>query len=273
MNGAVVRKSLRDARSALVLLPLGIVLFNALAVRLLVEAARDLEQLRTWLARPFVQFFIRNALGGELAGELTPTAMITFALGHPLYYALSWTLLITIGTNVIAGELGRGTADLLLTLPLRRRTIYLSTSVAWFLGAVLVSVAPLPGLWLGQQFFTLPQPLEFARLWPVVPNLLALHLCTAGLTMMVSALVTRRGQAVAIVLAALLVSDLLKTLAQFWDALRPVSVIGLLHYYQPLPIVRSGVVPLGHVGVLLAAGAAAWLVGLWHFSRRDIPAV
>jgi ABC-2 type transport system permease protein len=180
--------------------------------------------------------------------------------------------MLTIGTGVIAGEVDRGTADLLLTLPVARRTVYVSTSVAWVLAAVLVSAAPLPGLWLGEHLCPLPEPLEFRRLWPVSVNFLALNLAVASVTMFVSSLLSRRGKAVGILLGALLASDLLNLLSQFWEAIQPLSFLCFAHYYRLLPVVRSGQLPLGDIGTLLTLAVSAWLLGLWHFCRRDIRA-
>jgi ABC-2 type transport system permease protein len=272
MSTAVVRKTLRDTALLLVLLTAGIVVFNILAARMLVEAATELPLLRMWLDRPLVQLLVRMALGADMAGELTSTTLSTFALGHPLYYALAWTLLLTLATGAIAGEIGRGTADLLLTLPVSRVAVYVSVSVVLALAAVLVSGTPLLGLWLGQHVWSLAEPLDFHRLWPIPFNLLALNLCVAGVTLMVSSLVSRRGSAVGIVLAGILVSDLVNLLAQFWDTIRRISFLGFLHYYRPLVIARSGQLPLDDVAVLLSVAVCAWTMGLWRFVRRDIPA-
>ena len=272
MNRAIFLKTLRDRLLLTILMALAIVALEMAIVRAILEMSRDLELLRTWLSRPLMQSLIRLALGADLLGDLTPTTMATFGLGHPLLYALAWTLMLTIGTGVIAGEIDRGTADLLLTLPVARGTVYMSTSAAWVLAAVLVSAAPLPGLWLGERLCPLPEPLEFRRLWPVSANFLALNVAVASTTMLISSLVSRRGRAVGILLAALLASDLINLLSQFWEAIQPFSFLGFLHYYRLLPVVRSGQLPLGDIGMLLALSLGAWLIGLWYFSRRDIRA-
>lgn len=272
MNRAVLLKSLRDGWLLITLLTLSVVLFEFLAVRMLVEAVKDLELLRVWLDRPIIKFFIRLALGADLAGELTPTTMSTMLLGHPLLYALAWTLLLTLCSAAVAGEIGRGTADLLLTLPVSRARVFVSTSAVSVLAAVLVSWAPLAGLWLGERVFALQEPLDFTRLWRVSANFLALNLSIAGVTMLASSVVSRRGVAVGVVLAGLLISDLVNFLSQFWEAIKPISFLGFLYYYRPLMVVYTQELPVRNICVLLAVALVAWLLGLWCFSRRDIPA-
>lgn len=273
MNGAVVRKTVRDYLLLILILIASIVIFEVLVVRILIEAARDLELVRVWLERPLIKMFIRLALGADLMGDLTPTTLSVMGLAHPLLYVLCWTLVLTVASGVLAGEIGRGTADLLLTLPLSRGTVYLSTSLVWWLALIPASLAPLLGLWLGERIFPLSEPLDYTRLWRVSVNFLALNWSVAGLTMCISSLVSRRGTAVGVVMAVLLASDLINLLVQFWHAVKPFAFLGFLHYFKPLLVLRRGQLPWGDMTVLLGVGLVAWSIGYWRFARRDIPAV
>jgi ABC-2 type transport system permease protein len=273
VSRAVLLKTMRDTGGLLLLLVLAVVGLEMAVIRALLGISNDLGALRGWMELPLVRELLRIALGADFAGDYTPTTLITFGLGHPLLYALSWTLLVTIGTGVIAGEVDRGTADLLLTLPVSRAAVYTSTSAVWVFAAALVSFASLLGLWLGERVCPLSEPLRFSHIWPLTVNFLALNLAVAGVTMMVSSFLSRRAVAVGIVLACLLFSDLMNFLSQFWDRVRPFAFLGFLHYYRPLPVVRSGLLPVRDIVILLAVGAVAWGVGLWYFRRRDIPAV
>ena len=272
MNWAVLRKTLRDAGLLLVGLILAVFVLELGIVRMLIETGKNLEYLRTWLELPLIRDLLRMVLGADLVGDLTPTTMATFGLAHPLVWVFAWTLLIAMGSGAIAGEVDRGTADLLLALPVSRAAVYVSVSAAAVLAALLIGVAPLCGLWLAVQVFPASGPLDFRHLWPLTPNLVALHVAVVALAMLVSSLVSRRGTAVGVVLAILLLSDLVNILTQFWEVLRPIRFLGFLHYYRPLPVVRSGQLPLGDITALLAIAAAAWTAGLWYFQRRDIPA-
>lgn len=273
MNWAVVRKTVRDYLVLMMVLIVSIVLFEVLVVRILLEAAKDLELVREWLDRSLIKVFIQLVLGADLMGDLTPTTLSTLGLAHPLLYVFCWSLILTIATGVLAGEIGRGTADLLLTLPVSRSAVYISTSVVWWLVLIPASLAPLLGLWLGERAFPLSEPLDFARLWPVSVNFLALNWGVAGLTMCVSSFVSRRGTAVAVVMAVLVASDLINLLVPFWEAIKPYAFLGFLHYFKPLVVLRSGHLPWGNMTVLLGVAVIAWSIGYWRFLRRDIPSV
>ena len=273
MSWAVVRKTVRDYLALTLVLMASVVLFEVLVVRILLEAAKDLELVREWLDRSLIKVFIQLALGADLMGDLTPTTLSTLGLAHPLLYILCWTLVLTIATGVLAGEIGRGTADLLLTLPVSRGAVYVSTTVVWWLALIPVSFAPLLGLWLGERAFPLSEPLDFSRLWRVSVNFLALNWSVAGLTMCVSSFVSRRGTAVAVAMAVLVVSDLINLLVPFWKAVEPYAFLGFLHYFKPLVVLRSGQLPWGNMTVLLGVAVVTWLIGYRRFTRRDIPSV
>jgi ABC-2 type transport system permease protein len=234
------------------------------------EFAGEITQLL--LRFPILQKMIHGLLGADLAGDASLTSLITIGLAHPLLFAISWAFLITTGTRVVADEIDRGTADLLLTLPVSRVGALASVSLVCFGTAVVLGVAPWCGAWLGQQAFGVSEPLALARLWIPIANLCAMYLTVTSLTLFVSCVVSRRSTAVAIVLTVLLASFLINFLAVFLPLVARFSFLGLLYYYHPLENVRSGEWPLREIGVLCGAAVVFWSMGLGWFSRRDIPA-
>lgn len=273
MNAGIVYKTLRDSVWLMLLAVVAIIAFETLLARMLVEIGRDFRMVQPWLELPLVRTMSRLVLGDDLVGDLSPTTFATICMAHPFLYGVTWALIITIGSGVIAGEMGRGTADLLLTLPVSRAAAYLSVSTVLIPATVLPTIATQVGMHVGALAFPSQPPVELRRFLPVAVNFLALAICLSGLTMLVSTVFARRSRAVGILLAVLLISDLLTVIMQFWPAARSFGFISLLAYYRPLPIVRSGHLPPGNMAVLLVLGAAAWTAGLVYFSRRDIPAV
>lgn len=270
MSAAIFRKSLRDIALVAGLVSLAAMLFEILFVFAIGQLAGELAG---FLARvQVVRRLIGALLGADLLADLTPTALVTIGLAHPLLYALTWTLLLTLCTRVPAGEIDRGTADLLLALPVSRTSVYLSVSVVALLCAAAMSLVPLLGIAIGERIQPLDQPVAFANLWIVAANLFLLNVAVAAGTLLSSAVTSRRGVSIAVPLAGLLASFLLSFLAQFWPPARSVSFLGVLDYYKPLPIVRSGDWPAASLAVLAGLSAAFWSAGLIWFHRRDIPA-
>jgi len=266
---AVAVRTWRDSWRLVVLLPLAIVVFELLLVRALGEMPAEAA---AWLDRPFFKPFLRMLLGADLAESFTATGLMTLGFAHPFLFAVTWIVPLTICTRVTVGEMERGTADLLLTLPLSRAAIYISTSVIWALAGLALCAAPFLGVWLGLRLFPLWEPVDLGRLRILIVNLLALYLSIGGVTMLVGSIVSRRGAAIAVVLTGLLASFLLNYLATLWAAIEWLAMFGPLHYYKPLQCIRPDHSLSQDVAALATVGLLAYLGGLWRFCHRDVPA-
>ncbi len=271
MNLSIFRKALRDALPMLLATFVAIIAFEVLFVRAVDEMPSDMGS--QWLKLPFVKRMVRTLIGSDILDHMTPTGFMSIGFAHPLVYAFTWTLLLATGSRVMAGEVDRGTADLLLSLPVSRRGVYVSLSAMMVLIAIPISAAPLVGVAIGERLFPLQEPIRYSPLSILMVNLFALDLAVIGATLLFSARASRRGSPIAIVMALLLSSFLLNFLGQFWSAAERLGFLGLLHYYRPLPIISDGVWPVRSLLTLAAAACLAWGGGLWLFVRRDVPAV
>lgn len=270
MNTALLGKTLRDTAPLLLIVLLSLIVFEVIYVRAMRDFAGDL--LDMWNKRPAIKSLVQMLVGAQITSNISSTGLISIGLAHPLLFALTWAFILTTCTRVLAAEVDRGTADLLLTLPLSRSAIYFNVTIVWLLAGVLLSFAPLLGVWLGERWAPLDEPIEVRRLLIPACNLYALFIAVSGAAMLASAMASRRNVAVGVVLAALLISFLLNFLEQFWKPAQQISFLALLHYYKPLASVNDGVWPIGDLLKLLSAGLVCWLAGLVWFSRRDIPA-
>lgn len=281
MIRAVVAKTFRDSRWMLLLLLAAILIFEVLFVFAIRNAATDVVKM--WQKFPFVLRMMSALLGADLSRDISVTALVTIGFAHPFVYATTWAFLLTLGTRVVAAEIDRGTADLLLALPISRAGLYCAVSGVWLAWTIPISLAPWLGVTLGVSRFPLDEPLNHERLRLVVVNFAALYVCIGCLTMWASSAATRRGSAVGVMLGILLFSFVWNFLVALlpWGREVPTPIegfridlgwLGLLNYYRPLEIVRVGAVPWADLLTLLGIAAAAWIAGLVHFCRRDIPA-
>ncbi|MFM8726744.1 MAG: hypothetical protein ACKON9_16655, partial [Planctomycetaceae bacterium] len=101
-------------------------------------------------------------------------------------------------------------------------------------------------------------------------NLAAVYLAVGGLAFLLSACSDRRGRAVGIVFAILLLSFLLNFLAQFQEWAKTVSWLSIMEYYRPPIVIQSDQFPQSDVLTLLGLGAICWTAALVVFHRRSI---
>jgi ABC-2 type transport system permease protein len=269
MNRALVLKSFRDSRALIAAALIVAAVFEILFVLAMKDVA---PEVIVFLRRfGFLQRLFQALISFDLSAGASPTMLVVLGLLHPFLSAVSWATLVAIGTRLPAGEIDRGTADLLLSLPITRASVYASTSLVWLLTGLALAAATWTGVALGTVLVRFPEPVDLTRIGMAGANQAALLLAIGGTTALVSCLVNRRGIAVAIVVALLLASFLVNFLAAFLTLAETIEFLGFLHYYRPVDIVRAGRWPVRDLCVLGAVAIVTWTAGLFVFRRKDIP--
>lgn len=269
INLALFRRTLRDYillwAAAAILLATFLVLFNFA----LDSVPR--EQTAQWFKLPWVRSLISALVGADVAEFAKPGGILSLGFSHPLVWVLLVAFLLTLSSGALAGEIDRGTMDVLATLPLSRATIYTSISAASFLmGASLCWF-----VWIGAKIglrLTGVQDVPLDLFAIVTCNLCAAVVLVSSLGLAISAASNRRGVAVAAAFFVIFYSFVLNFLCSMWPALRPMSCTGFLHYYAPLVVIRDETWPWTNIGILLGAAAVCWTAGFMVFVRRDVPA-
>ncbi len=270
MNLAIFRKTARDSAFAVVLACLGTVGF----VVLFVWAMQNMgAEVLDFLSRiEFLHRMLEVSFGVSVEGEVSSAVLYAVSFTHLVVLAAGWGTIIAIVSRVTVGEEEQGTADLLYSLPVRRSTVFVSTTLVWAGAAGLLAACPLAGILVGTLAFPPTDEVHVARYDPVSVNLLALHLAVGGLTALAGVLSSRRSLAIGIVVAVALVSATLNFVEPFLPAISRVNFLGLLHWFRPVDAVRHSSWPVVPILVLTAFGSACWLAALAVHSRKDFPA-
>src|SRR5262245_46668086 len=129
MSGALIRKTFRDTWAVLVLALAALILFEVIFVAAVGVQKIDVQVRKA--VPPFIRPILRLALGADINDLVTPTGVIAFSLVHPCLQLVLWAFTIAYCTRVIVGEIDRGTADLLMSLPIRRSSMYMSFTFVW----------------------------------------------------------------------------------------------------------------------------------------------
>ncbi len=271
MNRGLFAKTFRETWPTALLVGLGMLAFKTLLAFIAPQIAGQMGA--SMLQMDFVRNILKALLGSEIGDVIDPASFGAFAWVHPVILALLWAQEITFCTRLPAGEVDRGTVDVLLGLPVSRWQLYVCDSLMWlFWGAAIIAVGWVGdtlGGWAAEEGFRPPA----SKVVPIVVNLYCVYVAVGGLAWLVSALSDRRGRAIAVVFGIVVGSFALSFLAQFWGPARSISWIGLLHYYQPLGILQSESWPWRNMAVLTVFGGVCWVIGGLVFARRDIRTV
>lgn len=267
----LIGKTVREIWVTTLLCSAGLFAFEILLAYVLQTFRDDIVGKASGLLQTeLFQNILRSLLGSSIGAQFGPDTFNAIAWVHPVVLALLWAFEITICTRVPAGEVDRGSIDVLLGLPVSRWRVYVCEAAVWASAGVLVITCALIGNRFGNYLAGTEQPPGLARMLIIAVNLFTLYGAVGGMTFLISSVSDRRGRAVAVAFGIVLASFLLNFLAQFWSPAEKVSFLGMLNYYRPLLVVRDAAWPTGDIMVLAAVGLVLWLTGGVLFARRDI---
>jgi hypothetical protein len=271
MNRGLLRKAWLETWTLTLLCALGLMLIE-------VAVAYTQLMLQSEMSVIISKFAPLEKLLGTLVGadpalrQLGPDSFRAIAWGHPLALALLLAHAVTFCTRVPAGEVDRGSIDVLLGLPVSRWQLQLTESFVWVLSGTVVVLLGVAGNRFGNALAHGPR-VELWRLTALAGNLYCLYLAVGSLAWLASALSDRRGRAVSVVVAFVLLSFLLSYLAPFWNVAEQLSFLSVLHYYIPLKVLHDGLFPLRDILVLGGLAATLWTAAGLIFVRRDLATV
>jgi ABC-2 type transport system permease protein len=318
MTLTLVRKLLRDARWALLVVMLLLFGFQCLWVkatqRVTTQIApmfqvmaqkqnKRLEDVQKQLFKGSGQV-MQSVIGGDQLKFERAEDVLSIGYVHPLMQVLFCLWAIGRAAGAIAGEIDRGTMELLLAQPLPRWRVLLAHLLVDLIVIPLLCLSLWAGLWVGtalvgpfqpdmEAFKDMPIPvkeidpalmaIDVSKFGLPLVNVAGLLFAVSGLTMWLSASGRYRWRVIGFAALFVLVQFVMNIIGQIWDGVAFLRPLSLFYYYQPQRIALQGSwwVPLdglrihAQVPMLLvlgAVGALGYGLALRTFVRRDLPA-
>jgi ABC-2 type transport system permease protein len=246
--------------------------------------------------------------GGDIQFE-KPSDFLAVGIMHPVVLILICIWAVGRPAGAVAGELERGTMELLLSQPVPRSRLIVAHLVVEVVSIILVVGSVFAGTQTGLALvgpfvvdYSILADTPFNMLIPAEPeilaisgmpqapalsNLAALMFAISGLTMALSAAGRSRWRVIGYAVLAVVVMFALNVLGQLWDSAQWMRPGTIFYYYQPQRIMlkQDWFVELGDVwnagkpvlalpivGVLLAVGVTGYAAALRIFTTRDLPA-
>lgn len=294
MTFVLIRKLLRDVRVAWIVVAILLFLFQILWSRItsrvtteiltaLQGAGVNLEFLQSILLRrnEMLGQMVQAIIGGENIALNEPTDMMSISYVHPLTLTILGIWALGRAANAIAGEIDRGTMELLLAQPIRRGQIVLAH--------LCVDAIIFPSLcavmWLGTYFGTkwmglqdLPRDsIEPTRFLPALIGVMSMLFAISGVTMALSAMGRSRARVWGGAILLFLSMFLVNVLGQIWTTVEWLRPFTLYYYYLPQAMIKNpewyaeGAIWFRLI-VLFGVGAAGYAAAWTIFCRRDLPA-
>ncbi len=265
MIAVLFRHHVRLHRVPLVPLALGLALF---------------EWMMTFVARqPAVSNFLTSALKAappeflallnqDLVATVSARGIIGVGYTHPFVLIMMAVWAVRVPSAALAGEIGRGTMDLIAARPVVRAAHVAAALLALVAGLAILAVAA----WLGTFVGLLAGPIEGVSAWQFLPVAAAMFLLftSAGcVAILVSALAREAGAAIAWTSGLMAGSYVLDYAARVWPRIASLRPLSLFRYYEPQQVMSAGL-SLYDVQTFAAVAAVALLLAFAVFSGRDL---
>ena len=295
MTRVLVAKLLRDIRTGLILVCLLLAAFQVLWARVsqrIADSGQILDSLRRFgLSIDDIRAtvfqgpgqIIQAIMGGEGIRIDHAADMISISYVHPLTIFILSIWAIGRASGAIAGEIDRGTMELLLAQPLRRRQVIFAHLAVDGVAIPVICLSIWAGTWLGTAlvgFIGNANPSLALDPWNFGPGLVSVALllfALSGLTMWLSAAGRFRWRVLGLAVMVALVQFLVNLIGQLWDPAAPLRPLTVFYYYQPQPMILradwyADHATWLHLAVLAAVGIIGYAGALAVFCRRDLPA-
>jgi len=242
-----------------------------------------LNQDQQGQSREMMGQMVQAIIGGDNISFERANDLMSISYVHPLVLTILSIWAIGRAANAIAGEIDRGTMELLLAQPIRRAQVIFAHLCVDAIVIPTLCAAMWIGTycgtwWMGSQDAAGIQKVEP---WRFVPALLCVSLLTfavSGVTMAISSLGRSQARVWGYAITLFLVMFLINVFGQIWpDSLEWARPLTIYYHYQPQALIKaepwhsaSGV--WFHLGVLAGVGLAGYGVALTIFCQRDLPA-
>jgi ABC-2 type transport system permease protein len=255
----------RRHRGALLLLAAGNAVFHW-AITRVVPAASETGLVRELLG--MLPAPVRVLLGEEFVANLSARGFLAFGWVHPFPLLLLGVWAVRVSAGSLAGEVGRGTMDLIASRPVARSAQVAAAALAVVAGLAVIASAGWAGAALGIETRVL-EGVRSRDFLPVAGMALLLFTSAGSVTLFVSAVCREGGTAISWSAGLLAGSYVLDYLARVWSAIAFLRPLSLFRYYEPQRILREGIAAQD-VAVLACVGAVGLILAFGAFSRRDL---
>lgn len=263
MMRALLARLWRQHLTALLVIACGLALFEGVITRIAPSQGQAgfLGGLLALLPKEVSSF------AGDQLALATPQGVLAFGYLHPFFLTLlsAWTIRVAAGA--LAGEIGRGTFDLLASRPLPRWAHVLAAWLTIALGLALLTAAAWSSMAFGLHLRSLG--VTAAQVAAVPASAWLLFVSWTGVALLISAIGRESGSAIAWTSGFIAVSFVLEFLARVWQPLAWARRLSLFTYYQPQNIVQTGL-SWHDAAVLTMVSLVGLGAALVAFERRDL---
>ena len=214
--------------------------------------------------------FMKALMGGEVLEVGNVAGLIAIGYEHPLVLLLYMLFAVGVPTALLAGEIQKGTMELILSRQATKTHVYICTGLITVTGMYALVLVMFTGTVLATRLYDFYQevPLYFFFKIAIVGGMLA---SAVGGIALLAAACFRRGTAVWVTVAYLVANYFVSIITDWWPRMKWLAPATIFNYVDGPKIFKNPGWPIGDICVLLAVLTVSTVLGGIIWSRRDLP--
>jgi ABC-2 type transport system permease protein len=214
--------------------------------------------------------FIKAFLGGDILQAGNISGLIAIGYQDPLILLLYMLFAVGVPTALLAGEVQKGTMELILSRHATKIQIYICAGLITLVGMYALVVVMFLGTVAATNIYRFYQQVPLYSFFKLAINggILA---SAVGAIALLAAACFRRGMAVSVTVAFLVVNYFISIITKWWPQMRWLDPYTLFNYVDGAKIFSQPTWPFSDMCVLISVLVASSVLGGLVWRRRDLP--
>jgi ABC-2 type transport system permease protein len=214
--------------------------------------------------------FIKAFMGGEVLSVGNIAGLIAIGYQDPLVLLLYMLFAVGVPTALLAGEIQRGTMELILSRQTAKLHVYVCAGLITVVGMYALVLVMFSGTIVATRIYDFYQevPLYFFFKIAIVGGMLA---SAVGGIALLAAACFRRGLAVSLTVAFLVVEYFISIISDWWPKMEWMAPYSIFNYVDGPKIFDNPGWPISDMCILLSLLVVSTVLGGIIWSRRDLP--
>ncbi len=214
--------------------------------------------------------YIKALVGGNALQFGNIASLIAVGYQEPLVLLLYMLFAVGVPTALLAGEVQRGTMELILSRHTTKTHVYICAGIITVTGMFALVIVMFLGTVTSINLYDFGQKIPLYCFFKLAVNGGILASAVGGIAQL-SAACFRRGMAVSLTVAYLVVNYFIMIITQWWPRMKWLDPVTIFNYVDGAKIFSETGWPMGDMFVLISLLVVSTLLGGVIWSRRDLP--
>jgi len=214
--------------------------------------------------------FIKAFFGGDAVRYGNIAGLIAIGYQEPLVLLLYMLFAVGVPTALLAGEVQRGTMELILSRRTTKTHVYICAGLITVIGMYALVIVMFLGTVVSTNLYEFDQEVPLYRFFKLAVNGGILASAVGGIALLAAACF-RRSMAVSLTVAYLVVNYFIMIITQWWPRMKWLDPVTIFNYVDGGKIFIEPAWPVGDMCVLITLLVVSTVLGGLAWWRRDLP--